>query len=643
MADKNYKLTFALSDGTSKSVQFTAPQGATGATGQRGTGILKITTAPSSYTTATGGFTPTYRVSLSTVKTQSNVSSVLVGDVLQYNYYQYPVGYVDGSYVYTGARTSIRGATGTAGTNGTNGADGYTPVKGVDYWTAADKAEIISEVKSIPDYVKTEADAVISRVMEAQTSGRVFTMAVLADMHYGSGNYTDGVDHAAQAIKYIADRIKLDVLNVQGDYTDKYIDSDYANGISDIYAVHALLSDVDAEMLTMGGNHDYHTTGSPQVARALQGKSDNVVWGSRTGGYYYRDFDDYKLRVIVLNTSETAGGHANIACSTEQYAWFVSSLDLSDKSDVEEWQTLIMSHHPLDWSISDDGVYRFANILKAYKKGTSWSGGGVSCDFTEKNAAKIICNVHGHLHNLLVDKICLGVLGMASDTTNVYRMCMPEACLDRPQSYGGLWNTAETYAKTANTADDTSFTVLCIDLENFTIRAINYGAGVDRTLVYYDPAEDSAENMIKKAVDSSGNPFNGGQGWISGQRLNSSGAQVANADYCVTGFIPVAKWDYLYLENMNLVIGDLNSQPNTRAVLYSSDFTMRQITTTDTILEKAHWGGTDGYILNESGGAAAMGDTIGRLRIVNDGAAYIRFSTKKIDDTSVVTINEEIV
>lgn len=102
----------------------TGSTGATGATGQRGTGILKITTAPSSYTTATGGFTPTYRVSLSTVKTQSKVNEVLVGDVIQYSYYQYPVGYVDSSYVYTGSRNSIRGATGAAGSDGAAGADG---------------------------------------------------------------------------------------------------------------------------------------------------------------------------------------------------------------------------------------------------------------------------------------------------------------------------------------------------------------------------------------------------------------------------------------------------------------------------------------------------------------------------------------
>ena len=49
------------------------------------------------------------------------------------------------------AAVNIRGPQGESGTNGTNGADGadgYTPVKGQDYFTAADKNEIVSSVKT---------------------------------------------------------------------------------------------------------------------------------------------------------------------------------------------------------------------------------------------------------------------------------------------------------------------------------------------------------------------------------------------------------------------------------------------------------------------------------------------------------------
>ena len=39
-----------------------------------------------------------------------------------------------------------KGDTGVAGKNGTNGKDGYTPVKGKDYFTDADKAEMVTAV-----------------------------------------------------------------------------------------------------------------------------------------------------------------------------------------------------------------------------------------------------------------------------------------------------------------------------------------------------------------------------------------------------------------------------------------------------------------------------------------------------------------
>lgn len=78
--------------------------------GQRGTGLIAITTTPSAYTTEVNGLTPAYRVALSTVKSQGGVTEVKVGDVIQRSYYHYPVIYVDASYVYTRARVSIRGA-----------------------------------------------------------------------------------------------------------------------------------------------------------------------------------------------------------------------------------------------------------------------------------------------------------------------------------------------------------------------------------------------------------------------------------------------------------------------------------------------------------------------------------------------------
>lgn len=113
-------------------------KGDTGAKGERGTGILNTTTAPSSYTTEVNGLTPAYRISLSTVQTQSGVDTVLVGDTIRQSYHVYPVIAVDSSYVYCGKRVSIRGATGDAGANGS------------DYvLTDADKTEIAQQAAAL--------------------------------------------------------------------------------------------------------------------------------------------------------------------------------------------------------------------------------------------------------------------------------------------------------------------------------------------------------------------------------------------------------------------------------------------------------------------------------------------------------------
>lgn len=42
----------------------------------------------------------------------------------------------------------VKGETGPVGPQGEKGSDGTTPVKGVDYWTAADQTSIINQLKT---------------------------------------------------------------------------------------------------------------------------------------------------------------------------------------------------------------------------------------------------------------------------------------------------------------------------------------------------------------------------------------------------------------------------------------------------------------------------------------------------------------
>lgn len=60
----------------------------------------------------------------------------------------------DGNWYLGDEDTGVaaKGVKGDTGAQGAKGADGHTPVKGTDYWTAADKAEMVTDVlAALPD------------------------------------------------------------------------------------------------------------------------------------------------------------------------------------------------------------------------------------------------------------------------------------------------------------------------------------------------------------------------------------------------------------------------------------------------------------------------------------------------------------
>lgn len=144
-----------------------------------------------------------------------------------------------------------------------------------------------------------------------------------------------------------------------------------------------------------------------------------------------------------------------------------------------------------------------ANILAAYLEGTSVtfteSGVSNSYNFSGKNKAKIIGQIHGHLHNYKVDSIYSTLSGKTAPT-QAKRIATPNACFSRNNTYAyeesenlnGIdygefqadGTTPLTYNKVAGTAEDTAFCVVTVDLDEHKIYAHHYGAGVDRTIAY---------------------------------------------------------------------------------------------------------------------------------------------------------------
>lgn len=91
-----------------------------------GASIHNITTTPEAYTSTTNGFTPSYRIALDIVRTESKINNVMVGGSILCGSYVYPIGYVDNTYAYCGPRVSIKGDMGPTGATGPQGTSGAT-------------------------------------------------------------------------------------------------------------------------------------------------------------------------------------------------------------------------------------------------------------------------------------------------------------------------------------------------------------------------------------------------------------------------------------------------------------------------------------------------------------------------------------
>ena len=341
-----------------------------------------------------------------------------------------------------------------------------------------------------------------------------------------------------------------------------------------------------------------------------------MVMGDTVKGYGYYDNEEFKLRVIALNTTEYDGTGAPASeynISTAQKIWFANALDMSSKSDAAAWQILILSHHPLDWNDANTAAETDAvSILKAYKSGSTVTISATTIDFANKNAAVIIGNIHGHLHNYLSGTIY---------GTNYKRWCCPSACFDSANRYYNVWRESTTYGKTIRSAEDTAFAIFSIDLDNHTLSRIHYGAGYDTIdEVYY--TSGGYTNLVPTSIDTDGTVFNG-IGYADGYRLGSNGLPAAYSGSVATGNIPVVTGDVVRIKGLDWNVNDTGSTHSGKCYLYENraDFTsVRAFRNDNHTLEK------DGDIYTHT--------------VI--GASYIRLNGIGSGENLIVTVNEEI-
>ena len=394
-------------------------------------------------------------------------------------------------------------------------------------------SEINADTDEIPAYIRSEAEIISEKILsitgESGDKNIIpFNLAVFTDLHFKDADKGRLVA-CKKAIDVICETAPVDVEILGGDYCNNY--SATTGGTAneareDISGCRKVFND-NRKRLWLRGNHDSNGYVGERLTEmevynrisrqqhTMAGYVENPA--DPYGCYGYMDFENAKIRLIAVNTSDNDDmGATEPEQSTDtapiinchniggvQLQWIADvALDFTDKEDASEWGIIFVSHlqiyHTNTWynshTYTDDNgktwdcnLINLADLATAYRDKTSFNavnnGVTVSKDFANNaNQAEILCFINGHGHAL------------THYTYNgFYFITCPNANAGGKESADG-----NTYAKTdIGTVKETAFNVITVDKANKKIYAWIYGAGYDRI---FDLADNATIYTITRSL-----------------------------------------------------------------------------------------------------------------------------------------------
>ncbi len=353
-------------------------------------------------------------------------------------------------------------------------------------------------IDNVPSYIKTEAERVANLVLDVLDENSL-VIASCSDMHhyYSDSQAENGqaIEHCAMGIGEISKYLPIDLYINHGDYrADNLTTAKEINYIR--YCLSSIYGLSDMQEMWLIGNHDIYNDEITDKRLSLllreRNKHNKADDSGKTRAYGFKDFEEQKVRVIYLNTSDDT----DLSTTTEYYVsptqceWLINTaLDFSDKDNISEWGIVLMSHIPLDFGYHIGKILDIVNAYLEGSKGTIDIGNTgdtttLSYDFSTGYKAKVICAIHGHTHNYISR-----VIG----SHNILSIATPNVSVERYNNYAesnptyGEFDTDGTaieHTKTVNTAESTSFVIYVISRTTNKIYAIHFGAGVDREVEY---------------------------------------------------------------------------------------------------------------------------------------------------------------
>lgn len=257
--------------------------------------------------------------------------------------------------------------------------------------------ELLSKINSAGEEpVQTSWAEKYEEIKTAMGNG--FTFAVQTDTHY----YTDESAVAGYNLKQLTNNVGLDFACNLGDILEGYDhDRDSTENMRKSLSqiISRYITGCSCPMLFTIGNHETNSMyakahndislllNEDELYARIIAPSRNTCKGNmKSNGrsnYYYYDFDDAKIRIIMLNSTDGSYKSSygnNFIFSDAQVDWF------STTALNTEYAVIVMCHTPLLQSIGENAVTNSNKILEAIKT------------FKNKGKTAIGC-FYGHTHS----------------------------------------------------------------------------------------------------------------------------------------------------------------------------------------------------------------------------------------------------
>ncbi|WP_423710364.1 metallophosphoesterase [Latilactobacillus curvatus] len=303
-------------------------------------------------------------------------------------------------------------------------------------------SNLIDEDLVSGSYVKPFFETEIARVKVELKPG-LFTMGFMTDNHWETadrdkpyGSYS--LNHVKNLLAFSdnADLLMLNGDNINLDNVDLNVGKHETETLVSVFLDE--LVDGYADRFIQLGNHDDGSTRRRFQAKSFLAqdeylhddyfkevyRTDEGQGEVRNNGslYFYKDYQDAKIRLISLNTLDILEGELDASSSQkwdrwgtltirqEQLNWFANVALMNIPTD---YQIIVTSHCPLDATyLYPNDAARYwnldivAGVLSAAHNGTSYTGtstGGnypvaISVDYTGQGSRAVIGNFGGHFH-----------------------------------------------------------------------------------------------------------------------------------------------------------------------------------------------------------------------------------------------------